>query len=198
MHKVSKEYHSGSESPYHYEVYKDRDVVTTVELGDSAWVVNNGKIYTLRGRTVLADKELIVIIRGFSPTARSAEFAKGSHCNLPYINGCMSENLIAPQRPGDPCAQLLYLPPQSAEQEHHIHSTDRVVYVISGEGVGVVDPYPESDWVQLLRKDVYVIPKGMPHHFETLANPLLVLPIHIWSSTADEHTHPMTLGTFLT
>ena len=37
-----------------------------------------------------------------------------------------------------------------------------------------------------------------PHHFVTGDEPLSVLPVHVWSSTAAEWNHPMFLGTHLT
>jgi len=57
---------------------------------------------------------------------------------LPYVNGCSTKQIFAPPRPGYPTLQYLYIPAHSAEHAHHIHSTVRVVYTLSGKATSVV------------------------------------------------------------
>jgi uncharacterized RmlC-like cupin family protein len=118
--------------------------------------------------------------------------------NLPYINGCSSEQLISPVRPGDPTMQLLYIPPRAREQAHHIHATPRVVQVLEGSGRSILGMDGAGVQLDLRPGMLIILDRMVPHHFETGADPLLVAPIHIWSSTPMEQGHPMFYGTIKT
>jgi mannose-6-phosphate isomerase-like protein (cupin superfamily) len=137
---------------------------------------------------------MCVEIFGYTPESRSSTF--GKFTDLPYINGCSSKQLINPVRPGDPTWQMLYIPPFTSEQAHHIHSTARVVYVHSGKGLSHVGSAGNTTQHVLQPGMVVVLDKMIPHHFSTTDEPLVVLPLHIFSSTTEEHDHPMFRGTY--
>lgn len=180
---------------YAYEVFTGEQKVT-VATGDSAWVVTENKTEVIRGGCTIDLKSncMCVVIRGYCPDSKSVGYESKS--NLPYVNGCSSNQLISPLRVGDPTAQLLLLPPHTHEQEHHIHSTVRVVYVLSGKGKSIQGMKGHTTEVELLQGDVLILDKMTPHHFSTEEEELIVIPIHIFSSTQLEYNHPMFNGTF--
>ena len=150
---------------YQYKVYSGGHDVTLKD-GESAWYYeerntglygctssNNQKIYTNLCCTVIS---------GYTPPERTVQILK---TNLPYINGCSTENLLPPIRLGDPTMQLLYMPPNTTEQVRHIHSTARVVYIIDGSGMSITDKE-----TPLKKGDVLILDKMVPHHFETTEN----------------------------
>jgi quercetin dioxygenase-like cupin family protein len=166
-----------------------------LEEGDTAWLVNKdaGMAYVIRGPMEVETEEMCVVIRGYSCSNKSIEI-DGSDTNLPYINGCSTDQLIHPIRPGDPTLQKLTIPPNASEQKHHIHATPRVVFVYEGLGwslVGMKDP----DKYLLEVGDVIILDKMEAHHFETEKESLTVIPLHVYSSTPLEHNHAMKIGT---
>jgi uncharacterized RmlC-like cupin family protein len=178
---------------YTYGVYTGKQVIK-VNKGDSLWLINSLKAEVIRGN----DQEiqidgLGVIIRGYVCENKTSGYESMS--NLPYVNGCSSHQVFPPVRIGDPTIQLLYLPPNTTEQEHHIHSTVRVVYVARGNGWSVQGMHGENE-VTLNQGDVLVLDKMTPHHFRTTTEELVVIPLHIYSSTPMEYNHPMFNGTF--
>lgn len=199
MNTIKKEHISKSciikspkEDLYKYKTYVGKHTVKVKE-GDSAWIVDDKEVRTVRGPVKIKSTHMCVVIRGYSSDNRSSEFNTLS--NLPYVNGCSTNQLINPTRLGDPTAQLLYLPPHTREQAHHIHSTARVVYVLKGKGKSIQGMNGNLK-VPLNEGDVIVLDKMAPHHFETSKDELIVIPIHIFSSTTLEFNHPMFNGTF--
>jgi mannose-6-phosphate isomerase-like protein (cupin superfamily) len=183
---------------YSYTVYYGEQVVD-VEVGDSAWYYRfmNGRWsgHTKRGHGVVNSDKLCVIIRGYAPADRSVQIIG---TNLPYINGCSTESLLPPVRLGDPTMQLLHMPAGSSEQEEHIHSTVRVVYILDGSGICVHGLGKDQKEISITKGDVLILEKMCPHHFVTEEEPLLCSPLHIWSSVgAMEQNHPMFNGTHL-
>jgi len=183
---------------YSYTVYYGEQVVD-VEVGDSAWYYRfmNGRWsgHTKRGPGTVNSDKLCVVIRGYAPADRSVQIMG---TNLPYINGCSTESLLPPVRPGDPTMQLLHMPSGSSEQEEHIHSTVRVVYILDGSAQCIygIGSKQESLWIK--KGDVLLLEKMCPHHFVTKEESLLCSPLHIWSSVgAIEQNHPMFNGTHL-
>jgi len=184
---------------YRYNVYYGEQVVD-VEIGDSAWYYcfMNGQWsgHTKRGKSAVNSGKLCVIIRGYASADRSVQILG---TNLPYINGCSTESLIPPIRLGDPTMQLLYMPAGSSEQEEHIHSTARVVYMLDGSGTCVYGLGKDRKEISITKGDVLILEKMCPHHFVTGEESLLCSPLHIWSSVgAIEKDHPMFNGTHLT
>lgn len=183
---------SGEYDLYSYKAYIGEHIID-LEKGDSAWIVDSNGAETLRGNKLIKSTDLCVVIRGYQCSDKSTSFMEGS--NLPYVNGCSSNQLFPPVRPGDPTMQLLYIPPNTSEQAHHVHSTARVVYVLKGSGESIQGQKGDTV-VPLNEGDVVVLDKMTPHHFQTGDEPLIVIPIHIYSSTPLEKNHPMFNGTF--
>lgn len=191
-------FQSDNEDLYLYDVYYGEQLVD-VSVGDSAWYYRfmNGQWsgHTKRGPGVINSDKLCVVIRGYAPPDRSVQILG---TNLPYINGCSTESLLPPIRLGDPTMQLLYMPSGSSEQEEHIHSTCRVVYVLDGSAKCVHGIGSSKESINITRGDVLLLEKMLPHHFVTDHNSLLCSPIHIWSSVGpSEQNHPMFNGTHL-
>lgn len=188
-------YKSKPHDLYYYTVYVGGHVFNC-EDGDSAWVITKTNAEVVRGGDGVSvhSTDLAVVIRGYRCENKKSDFSTIS--NLPYINGCSSHQVFAPVRHGDPTAQLLYIPPNASEQAHHIHSTVRVVYVIDGEGKSIQGMNNDKEGI-LLPGDVLILDKMTPHHFTTGDSHLTVIPLHIYSSTVLENSHPMKNGTFI-
>lgn len=149
-----------------------------------------------RGPTTVASRHLATVLRGYTPETRSTTMHQGT--TLPYVNGCSTKQLIAPERVGDPTLQLLYMPPHTTEQAHHIHSTVRVVYILRGGGTSVVGTPSYAARHELVPGMVCILEPMCPHHFETTDEPLVCVPLHVFSSSgARELDHPMFNGTHL-
>ncbi len=150
-----------------------------------------------RGPCKVESQHCATVVRGFMPAERSCSLAGATV--LPYVNGCSTKQIFEPPRAGDPTLQYLNIPANSAEQAHHIHSTVRVVYVLSGRGTSVVGMDGLTVKEELVPGKVCILEPMCPHHFETpYGEPLAVVPLHIFSSVgAIETSHPMFNGTYL-
>lgn len=191
--KEQKVYDSTDYDLYSYKVYTGEQRIA-IPKGDSAWVVTKNKAYVYRGGQEIDSDHLAVVIRGYQCEEKSSGFESLS--NLPYINGCSSHQVFSPVRPGDPTMQLLRIPPYASEQAHHVHSTVRVVYVLSGKGKSIQGMNNETI-TDLNPGDILILDKMTPHHFATEEESLIVIPIHVYSSTILEKSHPMIDGTFI-
>lgn len=180
--------------PYYYEAYVGSHDIK-VERGDCLFSLNQNKTEARlqRGPINITSSNFAVLVRGFAPDNKTSQFSRQTV--LPYINGCSTKQIFAPDRPGDPTLQLLFIPPSTTEQHHHIHSTARCVYVLSGSGVCVLG-MGNQHRIPLEAGMMCVFDPMSPHHFETQKEPLWVLPVHVWSSSEAEHHHPMYQGTF--
>lgn len=171
----------------------------TIERGDSIFYLSKDETtaYIKCGSTSITSNHIATIIRGYTPEEKSSTITKKT--SLPYVNGCSTKQIFPPERPGDPTLQLLDIPPYSTEQAHHIHSTVRVVYVLSGTGRSVVGMGKNCVTEKLYHGKSIILQKMCPHHFETDGEHLIVLPLHVFSSSgALENNHPMFHGTYLT
>jgi mannose-6-phosphate isomerase-like protein (cupin superfamily) len=183
---------------YFFKTYVGSHVID-VERGDCVYYISEDKrtCFLKRGPASIESKHVATIIRGYMPENKSSEVV--TKTNLPYVNGCSTKQVFPPDRLGDPTLQLLNIPPHSAEQAHHIHSTVRVAYILSGTGrsiVGMEGGYHVED---LYPGKTVVLGKFAPHHFETNDQHLIVLPLHVFSSVSGlENNHPMFNGTHLT
>ncbi len=170
-----------------------------VERGDCIYFLSADKktAFLKRGRCQVESCHCATIVRGFMPADRSCSLA--GLPVLPYVNGCSTKQIFAPPRPGDPTLQYLHIPAHSAEQAHHIHSTVRVVYTLSGNGTSVVGMEGLTVKEELTPGKVCILEPMCPHHFETpYGESLVVVPLHIFSATAGVETvHPMFSGTYL-
>ncbi len=185
---------SRPEDPYFFETFVGHHKIP-VPAGDSLYWIGADKsvAFLNRGPAQIESPIFATLVRGFSPENKSSSVTGPTV--LPYINGCSTKQIFPPDRPGDPTMQLLYIPSDSSEQEHHIHSTARCVYILRGTGTAIVG-MGKGEKVDLSEGGVCVIEPMAPHHFETYQQSLTVLPIHVWSSTDIENNHPMFNGTF--
>lgn len=182
---------------YYYRVFVGPHKIQ-IEPGDCVFYINQSQDTALvqRGPITIESPHWATVIRGFAPENKSSEIRHGS--NLPYVNGCSTRQVFPAERPGDPTLQLLRIPPYTKEQAHHIHSTARVVFVLSGRGTSVVGMKDKMVHTELRPGVICILDKMCPHHFETQEEWLTVLPVHIWSSFGDaEHHHAMKAGTFM-
>lgn len=183
---------------YYYQVYVGRHEVK-VQRGDCVYFISEDKktAYLNRGPAIVQSAHVATVIRGYMPEDKSSTVT--TRTNLPYVNGCSTKQIFSPDRLGDPTLQLLDIPPYSAEQAHHIHSTVRVAYIISGTGRSIVGMDEQNVVEDLYPGKIVVLEKMCPHHFETDGEHLIVLPLHVFSSIgSSELNHPMFNGTIMT
>jgi quercetin dioxygenase-like cupin family protein len=185
---------------YYYNTYVGKHSID-VEKGDSAWFLSDDKttISSIKGPVSIDSKYVLTVLRGYMSPEKHIKL--DANTNLPYVNGCSTRQLIHAERLGDPTYQLLQIPAGSHEQAHHIHSTTRVVYVLSGFGWSHVGMEGNLEKTRLEPGMVGIFDPMTPHHFETDSDaqePLIVLPLHICSAHGlDEFNHPMFSGSFL-
>ncbi len=182
---------------YYYRAFIGAHDVT-VERGDCVYTLGDDAHSAAlhRGPAQVASRHLATVVRGYMPEHKTTTIVQGT--TLPYVNGCSTKQLFPPERPGDPTLQLLYMPPYTTEQVHHIHSTVRVVYVMSGRGHSVIGIGKHTVTHELCAGMVCILEPMCPHHFETGSESLLCIPLHIFSSTGRlELDHPMLTGTHL-
>jgi quercetin dioxygenase-like cupin family protein len=112
---------------------------------------------------------------------------------LRYIDGCTDSLLIPPVILGDPCLNLLHIPP-ATQQSAHTHPSVRVGIIVRGLGE-CVTPYGRFP----LRPGLaFVIPEGALHSFHTSTESLLVIAYHPDSDFGPTHErHPMINRTVL-
>lgn len=179
---------------YQYKAYIGEHTLLT-NPKSSYWYINKNIVGCFTGNhTDFKTNLLCVEIFGYTPEDRTSSYHR--YTDLPYINGCSSKQLIPPNRLGDPTLQMLYIPENTSEQEHHIHSTTRIVYVAKGNGFSHVGTKDNFKTTELYPGLVIILDKMVPHHFSTENSDLIVLPLHIFSSIGNaEHNHPMFNGT---
>lgn len=180
---------------YAYRVYVGQHTVP-VDRFNSYWYIKDNSVIAGPSTEPIESDKLCVEIIGYRPETRSSTF--GRYTDLPYINGCSSKQLINPNRVGDPTWQMLLIPPFTSEQKHHIHSTVRVVYVEQGLGTSHIGSSGKTTDYSLEPGMVLILDKMIPHHFSTQDSELIVLPLHVYSSTTIEYNHPMFNGTHKT
>jgi len=183
---------------YFYTTYVGAHSVS-VERGDCVYFLSDDKTtaYLQRGPVSIESKHIATVVRGYMPENKSSTIT--TRTNLPYVNGCSTKQVFPPDRLGDPTLQLLDIPPYSAEQAHHIHSTVRVAYILKGTGRSIVGMEQEYIVEDLYPGKTVILQKMSPHHFETDGDHLIVLPLHVFSSTGGlENNHPMFNGTHMT
>jgi hypothetical protein len=190
-----KKFISEPQSTYMFRLYTGKQRIR-LEAGDGAFLISENAKDALfkRGECDLISNFFCTVIRGYAPAERSC--ALEAPTNLPYINGCSTRQLFAPERPGDPTWQMLHMPAHTKEQMHHIHPTARVVYVYRGRGLSLVGMAGHCQTTELVEGMTCVLPPMCPHHFETKDSDLIVLPVQVWSSVAgQDFNHPMFIGT---
>ena len=112
---------------------------------------------------------------------------------LNYIDGCTDSLLIPPVKWGDPCLNLLHIPPET-EQSRHTHPSIRVGVIVSGSGECVT---PEKRY-SLNPGVLFVIPAEAEHSFYTKDEALRVIAWHPDSDFGPtDEVHPMVNRTIL-
>jgi quercetin dioxygenase-like cupin family protein len=109
---------------------------------------------------------------------------------LRYIDGCTDSVLVAPIRRGDPCVNLLHLPPGTTQSDH-IHPSVRVGLIVAGQGRCVLSG---GDEVEALEPHtIFVLAPNTVHRFET--DPHDGLLLMAWHPDSDigptDDDHPM-------
>jgi uncharacterized RmlC-like cupin family protein len=187
--------HSRDSDLYSYTTYLGAHAVS-VEKGDSVYYYDEkGVAHVHAGPFQLQSKIIATVVRGYSAPTRTAEVGQATF--LPYVNGCSTRQVFAPERIGDPTLQLLHMPPFASEQAHHIHSTARVVHILAGRGRSIVGMDKMVEKQELTAGMSLIFHPMCPHNFETDDESLLALPLHIFSSppAGIEFSHPMFNGT---
>ena len=106
---------------------------------------------------------------------------------LRYLDGCTDSLLIPPVVRGEPCLNLLHLPPHT-RQTPHTHPSLRVGLVVRGTG----DCLLPGRRVPLAAGQVFVIRAGGLHCFQTTESELLVVAFHPDSDFGPtDEDHPM-------
>lgn len=103
---------------------------------------------------------------------------------LRYIDGCTDSLLIGPAMMGDPCLNLLHIPPQT-NQTAHTHPSIRVGMIVSGDGYCRTR---EGD-KPLTPGLVFVIRTDGLHSFHTQDQSLLIVAWHPDSDFGPTHEH---------
>ncbi len=195
--KETQEFSAPDSHLYFFQAYMGPQEII-IERGDCAYTIfpSEHRVTLSRGPLNLHSPALTVIIRGYMPESKSSSTMNKTV--LPYVNGCSTKQIFPPDRLGDPTLQMLHMPAFTTEQQHHIHSTTRVVYVSSGRGVSVVGIGEHVVKTELRPGTICILEPMCPHHFETGEEELVVLPLHIWSSVGpSEKNHPMFNGTHI-
>lgn len=116
-----------------------------------------------------------------------------SRGRLRYIDGCTDSLLVPPVVRGDPCLNLLHLPP-GTRQTMHTHPSPRVGLVVRGVGMCVT---AEGN-TPLYPGTVFVIRANGPHCFHTDASEMLIVAYHPDSDFGPtDEVHPMINRTIL-
>ena len=106
---------------------------------------------------------------------------------LKYIDGCSDSLLIGPPVIGDPCLNLLVLPP-GTEQTEHVHPSCRVGIIADGSGLCRT---PDGDH-QLRAGMLFNIGPNAKHSFHTRGETLRVIAWHPDTDCGpNHHDHPM-------
>lgn len=106
---------------------------------------------------------------------------------LRYLDGCTDSLLIPPVLRGDPCLNLLHLPPHT-RQTPHTHPSVRIGLIVRGTGHCLLP----GRRVPLAAGQVFVIGAGGLHCFHTDASELVAVAYHPDSDFGPTHAdHPM-------
>ena len=106
---------------------------------------------------------------------------------LNYIDGCSDSLLVCPAQLGEPCLNLLHLPP-GIHQSAHTHPSERIGIILRGSGV-----CRTAAGDTLLQAGMFwFIPPEFVHSFHTYGDALDVLAWHPDSDFGPSHdAHPM-------
>ena len=157
------------------------------EVGPGMWFVAPGRAH-LAPVGVDDDEPAAVVVtvdgwRGLFALGGPVE----DRGRLTYIDGCTDTVLAPPPRRGDPCLNLLVVPPHTDQTTHH-HPSLRAGIVVAGTGRCEHAGGP----LALEPGVVWCIPAGVEHAFHTGADSLAVVAFHPDSDTGPtDDDHPM-------
>jgi quercetin dioxygenase-like cupin family protein len=159
----------------------------TLRCPSGAFTVGAGMYFAVPGEIHVQHGTGIVVTRlgyhGFFHLGGPIEPAG----RLRYIDGCTDSLLIAPVLRGDPCLNLLHLPP-GTRQTPHTHPSLRIGLVVRGAGRCVT---PAGSTL-LAPGLAFIIQTGALHCFHTQDQALVVLAYHPDSDFGPTHDdHPM-------
>ena len=106
---------------------------------------------------------------------------------LRYIDGCSDTVLISPLVLGDPCLNLLVLPP-GTRQTPHTHPSVRVGLVVGGRGVC----RPVAGPLELNPNSIFILPPDAIHNFDSDDESITIVAYHPDSDCGpSDSSHPM-------
>ena len=159
-----------------------------LRCASGAFDLNHGMYFAVPGAMRVAGHGTGMVV---SMTGVRALFQIGGPVEakgrLRYIDGCSDTLLIAPPLRGDPCLNLLHIPP-GTNQTAHTHPSLRVGIVVDGAGSCRT---PEGD-TPLTPGLVFAIPTGRRHSFHTDRRSLRIVAWHPDSDCGPtDDDHPM-------
>ena len=166
---------------------------TVLSCDAGTFPLRTGMYFAVPGRvSVRAGSGLTITrvgFRGFFQIGGPIEEAG----RLRYIDGCTDSLLIPPVMLGDPCLNLLHIPP-GTRQTAHTHPSVRVGLIVRGSGE-CVTPDGRSPLHPGL---AFVIPAGSRHSFHTATDDLVVIAYHPDTDFGPTHEcHPMVNRTII-
>lgn len=159
-----------------------------LECPSGTFPLQTGMYFSLPGRATISGTgdgfvATRVAWRGFFQIGGPAE----SRGRLAYIDGCSDSLLIPPVVAGDPCLNLLYLPPGTTQTEH-THPSCRLGMIASGTGWCKTP----TETFRLQPGIVFQIAPHALHSFHTRDDSLRVIAWHPDSNFGPTNdNHPM-------
>lgn len=155
--------------------------------------LKTGMYFAVPDKMRLAGKGKVLLIQSLN---HSSFFHLGGPVEqtgrLQYIDGCTDSLLIPPVIKGDPCLNLLHIPPGTF-QSQHTHPSYRIGLILKGSG-HCLTPEPANTYKAwpLQPGMLFHIPAGAMHSFRTTDEDLLVIAFHPDSDFGPTHqNHPM-------
>ena len=157
-----------------------RDAAGEVALCRGMWFCVPGEATVSGGRGIVCTRENWLGLRQFGGPVESTG-------RLRYIDGCRDTLLCGPPVLGDPCLNLLHIPP-GTHQTAHTHPSLRAGVIVAGRGRCVT---PGGEY-PLTPGAAFVIEAETVHSFHTDDCDLRVIAYHPDSDTGPSHDdHPM-------
>ena len=167
------------------------------ECSEGDYFALNGNIEVL-GKS---DDSTIVMVTRNDNVRPDTTGKAANRDRMPYLDGGQAAVLVAPENIGDPCINLLIVPPNK-KQTAHFHPSDRVGVVLQGSAVCStfenVDRLRDfGGWQEhaMQEGELFLLPAGKLHKFTTGKDPLTAFTFHPDSLTAVAKENPMLQAT---
>jgi quercetin dioxygenase-like cupin family protein len=106
---------------------------------------------------------------------------------LRYIDGCSDSLVIAPVVRGDPCFNMVYVPP-NIDQTAHTHPSHRIGFIVDG----FIRCDTELGSIEFRAGQAFFLPRGAIHSFHTRSEPVRIMAYHPDSEFGPSHEeHPI-------